>query len=154
MNHNQPPYDDARIFNLPWFQDGGPGSGPPFGGPPGQSGGGPPFSGPPGQSGGGPPSGFPGGQQQVSAPSSPPPSFTPQQPQTQQVQGDFGVFAVDPGAIQRCLFRFTYIWLRWDSFWFFPVFIGRQSIAGFRWQQNRWVYYGVDLNNIQSFQCY
>src|SRR5699024_9600843 len=154
MNHNRPPYGDPRIFNLPWFQDNGPGSGPPYGGPHGQSGGGPPFGGPPGQLGGEPPSGFPGGQQQVSAPSSPPPSFTPQQLQTQQAQGDFGVFAVDPGAIQRCLFQFTYIWLRWDSFWFFPIFVGRQSIAGFRWQRNRWVYYGVDLDNVQSFQCY
>ncbi|WP_188631910.1 hypothetical protein [Lentibacillus kapialis] len=140
MNHNQPPYDDPRIFNLPWFQNNGPGAGPPFGGPPGQSGGQQP--------------GFPGGQQQVSAPSSPPPPFTPQMPQTQKSQGDFSVYAVDPGAIQRCLFQFTYIWLRWDSFWFFPIFVGRQSIAGFRWQRNRWVYYGVDLNNVQSFQCY
>ncbi|SFB06711.1 hypothetical protein SAMN04488072_106167 [Lentibacillus halodurans] len=142
MYHYQPPYGDTRILNFPWFQGDGPGAEPPFDGPPGQMGGGPPFS------------EFPGGQGQISAPTSPPPSFIPQQPQTQQAQEEIGVFAVDPGAIQGCLFRFTYIWLRWESFWFFPVFIGRRSIAGFRWQRNRWVYYGVDLDNIQSFQCY
>lgn len=139
MYQHQPPYGDTRFLNFPWL------AGPPSDEPPGQMGGGPPFGGFPG---------LPDGQGQISAPTSPPPSFTPQQPQTQQAQGEFGVFAVDPGAIQGCLFRFTYIWLRWESFWFFPVFIGRRSIAGFRWQQNRWVYYGVDLDQIQSFQCY
>ncbi|MFD1363617.1 hypothetical protein [Lentibacillus salinarum] len=151
MNHS--PYDDTRLYNFPWFQGDGQDAGPPFGGPPGQTGGGPPFGGTPGQSGGGIP-GFPGGPSQMSAPTSPPPAFTPQQPQTQQAQGGFSTFAVDPGSIRGCLFRFTYIWLRWDAFWFFPVYIGRQSIAGFRWQRNRWVYYGVDLDHIQSFQCY
>ncbi|ASK61498.1 hypothetical protein CFK37_04575 [Virgibacillus phasianinus] len=99
---------------------------------------GPPFP------GGGP---SPGGGQPVGAPTSPPPSFTPTQPQ-------FQTFAVDPGAIQGCLYRFTYIWLYRESFWFFPVFVGRRSISGFRWTGYRWVYYGVDLNRVQSFQCY
>lgn len=161
MYDDQSTYGDERIFNIPGFpgggspfggppgqQDGGPGGGPPFGG----QGGGPPFGGPPGQSGGGP-GGFPGGGQSFGAPTSAPPSFTPTQPQTLQSQG-FGVYAVDPGAIRRCLFQFTYIWLRWDAFWFFPIFLGRNSIAGFRWYGNRWVYYGVDLDRIQSFQCY
>ncbi|MTW88302.1 hypothetical protein F3157_22245 [Virgibacillus dakarensis] len=89
---------------------------------------------------------FPGGPS-ASAPTSPPPSFTPEQPQ-------FQTFAVDPGAIRGCLYRFTYIWLDWDSFWFFPVFVGRNSVAGFRWRRNRWVYFGVDLDRVQSFQCY
>ncbi|TRM11253.1 hypothetical protein FH966_05750 [Lentibacillus cibarius] len=148
MNHNQQPYDDERIFNFPWSQGNVPGGGSPFGGP----------SGPPWHVGGGPsfgePSGYPGGQQQVSAPSSPPPSFTPQQPKMQQGPGGISAYAVDPGAIRGCLFQFTYIWLRWDAFWFFPIFIGPRSIAGFRWRRNRWVYYGIDLDNIQSFQCY
>ncbi|RYG74208.1 hypothetical protein EU245_03060 [Lentibacillus lipolyticus] len=135
-----PPYGDQRLFQFPWFQDNGPGMGPPFNGPSGQTSGGS--------------LGFQDGPQQVSAPNSPPPPFTPQQPQSLQAQGDVGVFAVDPGAIRGCLFQFTYIWLRWDAFWFFPIYVGRHSIAGFRWQRNRWVYYGVDLDNVQSFQCY
>ena len=41
--------------------------------------------------------------------------------QSQQV----GTFAVDPGSIRLCLFRFTYLWLRnRQQFWFYPVFIG------------------------------
>lgn len=135
------------------WSPGGPG-GPNFGGgwPGGPGGpGGPGFGGgwPPGGSGGpGGPGGFPGqGQQQVGPPSAPPPNFTPQQSQVQ-------TFAVDPGAIRGCLFRFTYIWLRRDQFWFYPTFVGRNSIAGFRWRGNRWVYFGIDLNQIQSFQCF
>ncbi|MFC4559539.1 hypothetical protein ACFO3D_15170 [Virgibacillus kekensis] len=144
MNYNQPPNGNQQR-NFPGFLNNL------FGG--GFPGGGQPF-GPPG---GGPPLGVPGGgpQQPAGAPTSPPPSFTPSQQQAQTFgTGQFGVYAVDPGAIRGCLYRFTYIWLRWDSFWFFPVFVGRRSISGFRWYRNRWVYYGVDLDNIESFQCY
>jgi len=90
---------------------------------------------------------FSGGGQSAGPPNTPPPSFTPAE---QQIQ----TFAVDPGAIRGCLFRFTYVWLNRDQFWFFPTFVGRNSVAGFRWRRNRWVYFGIDLNRIQSFQCY
>jgi hypothetical protein len=83
-------------------------------------------------------------------PTSPPPSFIPQQPLNQQV----GVMAVDPGGIRRCLFRFTYIWLTFgQQFWFYPVFLGPRSIAGFRWTGFNWVYFGIDLRHIAAFQC-
>lgn len=150
MNHY--PYDeeDERQFNLPGFLigqmfGGGGQQGPPFG-PPGFPGG--PGGWPGGPGGGG---GFPGPgqgqQQQGGPPTSPPPGFTPQQAQ-------FQTFAVDPGAIRGCLFRYTYVWLRRDAFWFYPVFVGRNSIAGYRWRRNRWVYFGIDLDQIQSFQCF
>ena len=132
----------------------GPGqSGPPFG-PPGQQGGppGPPF-GPPGQQGGppGPPFGPPGqqgGPGGSQAPTAPPPQFTPAKPSA-------STFAVDPGAISRCIFRNTYVWLNnGQNFWFFPVFVGRTSVAGFRWTGRFWIYFGVDLRNIDSFTCF
>ncbi|AJO18355.1 MULTISPECIES: hypothetical protein [Bacillus] len=95
----------------------------------------------------GPPPGVGGQQQQQFLP--PPPSQFPQ---------DTGpsVFAVDPGGIRRCLFKYTFIRLRNGShFWFYPVFVGRYSIAGYRWRprQFRWVYFGIDLNEITSFSC-
>jgi hypothetical protein len=101
----------------------------------------PPFGG--GQQGFPP---FGGGQQQGGAPSSPPPSYTPQEsPQ---------LFAVDPGAIRGCLYRFTFVWLNnGSSFWFYPTFVGRDSVAGYRWRGFRWVYYGTDLRRIRSFRC-
>jgi hypothetical protein len=112
---------------------------PPFGG--GQQPGFPPFGG--GQQGFPP---FGGGQQQGGPPSTPPPSYTP--------QGLPSLFAVDPGAIRGCLYRFTYIWLNsGNSFWFFPTFVGRDSVAGYRWRRFRWVYYGTDLRRIRSFRC-
>lgn len=151
--------DERQQFDFPGFFDfisGGSGSGgnqsfPGYGPSPGGGQHGFP-DGHHGPSPGGPPSfpggqGFPGGGQSASAPTTPPPSFTPQQPK-------FQTFAVDPGAIRGCLYRFTYIWLNRDSFWFFPVFIGRTSVSGFRWSRNRWVYYGIDLNRVQSFQCF
>lgn len=143
---NNPDY--SRQKNMP----GGPGQGGPgyqgkpgggnFGGP------GPAFPPPPNQPppGGPGPGGTPGG----GPPSAPPPQFVPDFP-------GVSAFAVDAGALQGCLFRNTYVWLNnGRGFWFFPVFIGRRSVAGFRWRagQRRWVYYGIDTSNIRSFQCY
>lgn len=146
MNNKQS-NDNERKFNLPEFLSdffpglpGGNQYGNPGGGQPGF-----PFPG-----GGQPNAPFPGGGgqgQPVGAPTTPPPAFTPTKQQ-------FQTYAVDPGAIQGCLYRFTYVWLYRDSFWFFPVFVGRNSISGFRWTGYRWTYYGVDLDRVQSFQCY
>lgn len=106
-----------------------------------------------------PPSGFPGspppfatpGQGQgpeAGPPTSPPPSYVPAQ--TKQAQA----FAVDPGSIRRCLFRFTYVWMRgFQEFWFYPIFLGRNSVSGYRWNGFRWVYFGTSLRQIQSFTC-
>ncbi|WP_338787788.1 hypothetical protein [Metabacillus sp. FJAT-53654] len=80
-------------------------------------------------------------------PTSPPPSFLPQQ----QVEA----YAVDPGGIAGCLFRYTYVWMRgFEQFWFYPTFVGRNSVAGYRWTGFRWVYFGIDLRQIQSFTCF
>ena len=114
-----------------------------FGGFPGGPGG---FPGGPGGFPGGT-GGSPGGGQGGGPPSSPPPAYVPQEQAT--------AFAVDPGGIRRCMFRYTYVWLiDGRSFWFYPVFLGRNSIAGWRWSRRRgWVYYGMDLRQIRSFQC-
>lgn len=109
---------------------------------------GPPFS--PGGHFPGQGPGYPGGpgQNQMDAPPNvPPPSFTP-------TQNQFQTFAIDPGSIRGCLYQFTYVWLKRDAFWFYPTYIGRRSVSGYRWNGYRWVYYGVDLNRIESFQCY
>jgi hypothetical protein len=89
---------------------------------------------------------FPPGQGQGGGPpNTPPPSYVPAQTQT---------FAVDPGGIRRCLFRFTYVWLRgFQQFWFYPTFVGRNSVSGYRWTGFRWVYFGISLRQIQSFTC-
>ena len=81
-----------------------------------------------------------------SAPRFAPPAYIPQRAP--------GLRAVDPGAISRCLYSNTYVWLNnRQEFWFFPTFIGRRSIAGFRWMNRRWVYMGFSLNMIDSFFC-
>jgi len=154
------PQYDARVFpgmggGFP-FPGGGPGGGFPGGGPGGGFPGGGPGGGFPGGGpgggfpGGGPGGGFPGGGQQGGgAPTSPPPSFTPQESQA-------SAFAVDPGGIRRCLYRYTYVWLNnGNSFWYFPTFVGRNSVAGWRWRRRwGWVYFGIDLRQIRSFQCF
>lgn len=117
---------------------------PPMGPPPGSQPGFPP-SGPfPGQG----PGQFPGQGPDAGAPTAPPPTFVPAKPLSA------GTFAVDPGSIRRCLFRFTYVWLRnFQQFWFYPVFVGRTSISGYRWTGHRWVFFGVSLRQIESFTC-
>jgi hypothetical protein len=99
---------------------------------------GPPgFQGPPGSQG----------------PQSKPPNFIPSQPQSQQ----YGISpqAVDSGAIRPCIYRFVYIWpRRGRGFWAWLVFVGPRSVSGFRWYRNTWRYFGMDLRNISSFQCF
>lgn len=134
--------EDERLFG-PWspFHGGqyGPPPGPPFGPPPGRPPG-PPFGSPPG------PPGQPPGQM-GGPPTAPPPAFMPP-------EQEVGVFAVDPGGIRGCLYRNTFIRLtNGQRFWYYPTFVGRTSVAGYRWTGFRWVYFGIDLRRISSFQC-
>ena len=166
MNYYEP-YPDERIFA----------PGPPFGGPssgssPGMPGSQPqmgmpgsqPQMGMPGSQpqmgmpGSQPQMGMPGsqpqmgmpGQGQSGPPTSPPPSYVPAQTQALHA----GTFAVDPGSMRRCLFRYTYIWMRnRQQFWFYPIFLGRNSVAGWRWTGFRWMYFGLSLRDIESFTC-
>ncbi|OIJ22508.1 hypothetical protein BKP45_06000 [Anaerobacillus alkalidiazotrophicus] len=142
---------NERLFGQ-WFPSPGGHLGPPPGPPPGPPHGqpsGPPFGPPPGPPvGPQPPWTPPGPTPDVGPPTSPPPSYIPTQ--AQQV----GTFAVDPGGIRGCLFRYTYIWLRnRQQFWYYPTFVGRRSVSGYRWTGFRWVYFGVSLREITSFQC-
>lgn len=143
--HNDSNYDsyyndedeNRQFFNIPgfWGIPGfpGPGGGGQFPGPGAQP---PSFPGGPG--GGSQFPGGPSGSAPSGPPTTPPPSFTPEPKQIQ-------TFAVDPGAIRGCMFRFTYVWLQGGGFWFFPVFVGRRSVSGWRWIGFRWVYVGIDL---------
>ena len=92
-------------------------------------------------------------ERQQIGPSSAPPNFIPPEPQTQK----FGAtpLAVDPGAIRPCLYRFVYIWpRRGNGFWAWLTFVGPRSVAGFRFNRNRWRYFGMDLRDIRSFKCF
>lgn len=134
-------YDERQFQFLPFFPGGG------F-----QGGGFPPSQAPGQGQHGFPPFGPPAQGQQGGPPVGPPPQQIPQQ---QQLQGQGPqVMAVDPGSIRGCLYRYTYVWLsRFQSFWFYPTFVGRRSVAGYRWTGFNWVYFGIDLNRIQSFTC-
>ena len=85
-------------------------------------------------------------------PPSAPPNFIPPEPQAQQ----FGATTfIDAGAIRPCLFRMVYIWpRRGHGFWAWLTFVGSRSVSGFRWNRNRWRYFGMDLRDISSFQCF
>lgn len=97
------------------------------------------------------PGGGPGPGSSDGPPSGPPPSVSPQLAGPQGI----GVLAVDPGSIRRCRFRFVYLQLRnGREFWIWLTFVGRRSISGWRWTGYRWVYFGVDLRQIESFYCY
>lgn len=96
-----------------------------------------------------------------------PPDFTPQLPREEQqllsgpsdFRGPFGGRIIDfrrrPQDFRRCLNRFTYIWLvNGSNFWFYPVFIGRNHIEGFRWRRNRWDYDRININRILFHLCF
>jgi hypothetical protein len=89
----------------------------------------------------------PGTADSMQAPRTAPPQYIPQR--------TMDVRAVDPGSIRNCLRRFTYIWLdNGVEFWMFPVFLGRQSVSGFRWNRRfGWSYFGISLNRIDAFTC-
>lgn len=100
-----------------------------------------------------PPMGGMGGGQSA-APSGPPPSFTPSKNEMQK-QGGPSLKAVEPGAIKPCKYRYIYIWPEnGRGFWAYLTFVGRQSVSGYRWNGRRWVYFGMDMRRIDSFQCY
>lgn len=91
---------------------------------------------------------------QQTGPQGPPPNHTPQKNQAYSLTGP-QTMAVDSGAIRRCIYRNVYIWpRRGRGFWAWLTFVGRRSVAGFRWNGNRWVYFGMDLREIQSFVCH
>ena len=99
------------------------------------------------------PQGPQGQQGPHGAPHSAPPNFTPSESKAHQ----FGAtpMAIDAGAIRPCKYRFVYIWpRRGNGFWAWLVFVGPRSVAGFRWYRNRWRYFGMDLRDIRSFQCF
>lgn len=90
------------------------------------------------------------GPPQGNMPQGPPPNVTPR-----RSSGGPSLYAVDPGAIWNCRYKYTYIWLEnGRSFWAWLVFVGRRSVSGYRWVGYGWVYFGTDLDNISDFVCY
>ncbi|MDP4178512.1 MAG: transporter [Bacillota bacterium] len=111
----------------------------------------PPPPGPYGPQGGPPPSHGQHGPQ--GGPPAPPPKNVPHEPQGKQFGAE--TYAVDAGSIRRCMFTYVYIWpRRGPGFWAWITYVGRRSISGYRWSGNRWRYFGMDLREIRSFQCY
>ena len=65
--------------------------------------------------------------------------------------------AIHAPSMRRCLYRNTYVWLmNGRRFWFYPTYVGRTSVAGYRWSERRqrWAYFGIDASEIRSFQCF
>jgi hypothetical protein len=82
---------------------------------------------------------------QSAAPLMAPPMFNPPIPGWQS--GSRG--------IRSCINRNTFIWLNnGNSFWFFPIFVSRQSVVGFRFGRFGWTRSSIRLRSIRSFQCF
>lgn len=137
-------FDDGTCEDCPFYRQR-----PPIFGPSGPKPPQPPKGPGPGPGPGGGPG--PGKGPSAGPPQGPPPAM---KPKTQQKQG-IGVQAVDPGAIRRCMYRYVYLELdNGREFWAWLTFVGRRSVAGWRWTGYRWVYFGTDLRRIDSFYCY
>lgn len=95
--------------------------------------------------------------QGVQGPMSKPPNFIPSKNDKKAVSltSSAQTKAVDPGSMKPCIRKFVYIWQKNDySYWSYLTYVGPKSIAGWRWSGWRWVYFGLDLNRIDSFICY
>lgn len=99
------------------------------------------------------PQNSPPGSQSLSAP----PNFTPEMPGGDQrgFSGGSSHGGRNQGSgIRSCLNSFTYIWLiNGRNFWFYPTFIGRHFVEGFRWRNDRWVFDRINMNMVLFFQC-
>ncbi|MCL2564976.1 MAG: hypothetical protein FWE24_04095 [Defluviitaleaceae bacterium] len=55
-------------------------------------------------------------------------------------------------ALQRCVGHTIHVWLKSGrEFWFYPVYIGRTTVAGYAWKRNGWVYTGFSIHSIEFF---
>ncbi len=101
---------------------------------------------------------FPGMEGQ---PRTAPPNFIPEQPgmERRPMSGpdQFGSqYRQDRQRdIRGCINRFTFIWLiNGNSFWFYPTFVDRQFVHGFRWRRNRWEFDRINRRRIAFFRCF
>lgn len=63
--------------------------------------------------------------------------------------------SIDSGAISPCLYKYIYIFPNTGKgFWTYLTYVGKKSIAGYKWTENSWVYFGISLVKIDSFICY
>lgn len=96
-----------------------------------------------------PPNGFPpnGGFPPAAngAPTTPPPAYEPPAETYRYV---------DPGAIALCRFKWTSLVLtNGQRMWFWVMYVGPRSVAGFTWVGGRPGFTGVDLAQINQFSC-
>ncbi len=89
----------------------------------------------------------------TSPPIGPPPGITPKKL--------YSALKVDPAGIAPCRLQFAYVWIKDikgstgpKEFWTYIVYVGLSSVAGFRWTGSQWLFWGADLNNIDTFTCY
>lgn len=112
-----------------------------------------------------PPPGFvPPGPGMEGQPRMAPPNFIPEPPgmERRPMKGPGGFeFNFVPEReigrrdLRRCLNSFTFIWLvNGNSFWFYPTFIDRQFVQGFRWRRNHWEFDRININRIIFFRCF
>ncbi len=103
-----------------------------------------------------PPMPGPGPGPRPPQPMIPPPNFIPELPSNTEGPEAFRLGGrIGGGNLWICLFRNTFIWLiNGNSFWFYPTFIGRNHVEGFRWRRNTWVYERINLRLIFFFLCF
>lgn len=74
-----------------------------------------------------------------------PPSIIPEKKE-EQVQLE---------TIEPCICRYIFLWLKNGvSFWAWLTCVDCKHAFGYKWDNNVWIYFMVNLNQIDSFQCY
>jgi len=89
-------------------------------------------------------------QLQFQPPKTPPPTNTPKLSDLPNPN----LTTVEFGAISPCIFKLTYLWLKNDeSFWSHIIRVGNTSISAWRYQNEKWVPFNLDLKEIKNFTC-
>jgi len=70
----------------------------------------------------------------------------------EMLPGRAGRLRPERSALAGCMGRTMYVWLRCGrSFWFYPEYIGRSTLAGYAWTHGRWTYTGFSIFSVEFF---
>lgn len=82
-------------------------------------------------------------------PNNPPPEFTPNKSDSKNLK------TVSSNSLKPCTYQYVYLWLKdGSSFWAWLTMVDRKSVSGYKWHCCKWIYFGLDLNKIDYFECY
>ncbi|HAX71964.1 MAG TPA: hypothetical protein DCY20_00415 [Firmicutes bacterium] len=84
-----------------------------------------------------------------SPPLNQPPSFTPTKKMESAIHGDGDHLMV-------CLYHFVYVWPKQQhpGYWFYLTNVTQNEMMGYMWTGYRYLFKVIEINSIETYQCY